>query len=111
MSKVLTIALVMAFAVSFASTSFAANPKEVGSGMGHKLTRGVVNVGTGWVELFKEMYNTGKENPLLGLTVGTVKGSAKTVVRTTAGGIETGTFLFPVPKEYGDPLIQPEYAF
>ena len=111
MSKVVTIALVVVFTISFASLSFAANAKETSLGMGHKLTRGIVNAGSGWIELFKEMYRTGKENPLLGLTVGAVKGSAKTVVRTTAGGVETGTFLFPVPKGYEEPLIQPEYAF
>lgn len=111
MSRTLTIALVTVFAISLTTIASAADAKAIGAGMGHKLSRGVINAGTGWVELFKEMYNTGKENPLLGLTVGTVKGSAKTVVRTTSGGIETGTFLFPIPKGYEEPLIQPEYAF
>ena len=111
MSKVLTVAVAAVFVLSLATIVCAADAKEVGAGMGHKLTRGIVNAGTGWVELFKEMYHTGKENPLMGLTVGTVKGSAKTAVRTTSGGIETGTFLFPVPKSYEEPLIQPEYVF
>lgn len=111
MSKILAIVLAVTFVLSFTTVGLAASPKEVTTGMGHKLTRGIVNAGTGWVEFFKEIYHTGKENPLLGLTVGSVKGSAKTAVRTTAGGIESGTFLFPVPKDYNEPLIQPEYVF
>ena len=110
MSKVLTIAVAILFVVSFASTSFA-DAQEVTKGMGHKLYRGIGNVSTGWVELPKAIYNVGKENPLLGLTWGPIKGSFKTVHRTAVGGIETGTFLFPVPNNYNEPLIQPEFAF
>ena len=111
MKKVLTIGMAVLFTISFATGSFAATAKEIGSGMGKKLTRGVVNAWTGWIELLKEMYTTGKENPLLGVTVAPIKGSAKTVVRTTAGGVEAGTFLFPVPKHYEEPLIEPETVF
>lgn len=111
MSKLLVVLVTVAVTVSLATTTFAATAKEVGAGMGHKLARGITNAGTGWIELFKEMYNTGKENPFLGLTAGSVKGSAKAVVRTSAGGIEAGTFLFPVPKNYHEPLIEPEYVF
>ena len=110
MSKVLTIALAGVFAFSFASTAVADTGKVV-SGMGHKLTRGIVNASTGWVELFKEIHREGQKNPFLGITVGPVKGSAKTAIRMTAGGIETATFLFPVPKDYEEPLIHPKYAF
>ena len=111
MNKVLTIVLAVIFVSCCVTTTFAATAKEIGSGMGHKLIRGIGNAATGWIELPKEMYNTGRENPLLGLTVGAVKGSAKTVVRTGSGGVETGTFLFPVPKDYNEPLMQPEYVF
>ena len=109
MSKVLAIVVGIVFAFS-CTMSFAESGK-VASGMGHKLSRGVVNAGTGWIELFKEMYQTGKENPVKGVTVGAVEGSAKTALRTTAGGIEAGTFLFPVPKNYEEPLLQPEFVF
>ncbi len=111
MLRNLTSAVLVVFVLSLAVNGYAASAGEVTAGMGHKLSRGIVNVGTGWVELFKEMYHTGKENPLLGLTYGTVKGAGKTALRTTAGGIDTGTFLFPVPKDYREPLIQPEYVF
>ncbi len=111
MKKVVVIVLAVLFVSCFVSTTFAATAGEVGAGMAQKLGRGLVNAASGWIELPKEMVNTGKENPLLGLTYGAVKGSAKTVVRTGAGGVETGTFLFPAPKNYSEPLIQPEYVF
>jgi len=110
MRKLLVLLLAVMFTLSFSSISFAGGNETV-KGMGHKLQRGVTNVGTGWGELFKEMHATGKENLFLGLTYGPIKGAGKTVVRTAAGGLETGTFLFPAPKGYHEPLVEPEYIF
>ena len=80
--------------------------------MGKKLGRGIVNVATGWVELPKNIYDTSVEtnNPLMGITYGTLKGVGMTVVRTGAGVYDVATFLFPVPKDY-DPLLEPEFVF
>lgn len=80
--------------------------------MGKKLGRGIVNVATGWVELPKNIYDTSVEtnNPLMGITYGTLKGVGMTVVRTGAGAYDTATFLFPVPKDY-QPILQPEFVF
>ena len=107
----LAIVLAAILTVSFATVGVAATAKEIGTGMGQKLGRGIINAGTGWVELFQEMYHQGRKNPLLGLTVGAVQGSAKTAVRTGAGGVEAGTFLFPVPKKCEEPLLQPATVF
>jgi len=80
--------------------------------MGKKLGRGIVNIATGWVELPKNIYDTSVEtnNPLMGITYGTLKGVGMTVVRTGAGIYDTATFLFPVPQDY-DPILDPEFVF
>ena len=80
--------------------------------MGKKLGRGIVNVATGWIELPKNIYDTSVEtnNPLMGLTYGTVKGIGMTVVRTGAGAYDVATFLFPIPEDY-EPVLEPEFVF
>jgi putative exosortase-associated protein (TIGR04073 family) len=80
--------------------------------MGKKLGRGIVNVATGWVELPMNIYDTSVEtnNPLMGMTYGTLKGIGMTVVRTGAGAYDVVTFLFPVPQDY-EPILQPEFVF
>jgi putative exosortase-associated protein (TIGR04073 family) len=80
--------------------------------MGKKLGRGIVNIATGWVELPKNIYDTSVDtnNPLMGITYGTLKGLGMTVVRTGAGAFDTVTFLFPVPQDY-KPILEPEFVF
>lgn len=80
--------------------------------MGKKLGRGIVNVATGWVELPRNIYDTSVEtnNPLMGITYGTLKGVGMTVVRTGAGAYDVVTFLFPVPQDY-QPILKPEFVF
>jgi len=80
--------------------------------IGKKLGRGIVNVATGWIELPKNIYDTSVEtnNPLMGITYGTLKGIGMTVVRTGAGAYDVATFLFPVPQDY-QPLLKPEFVF
>lgn len=80
--------------------------------MGKKLGRGIVNFATGWVELPKNIYDTSVEtnNPLMGITYGTLKGVGMAVVRTGAGVYDVATFLFPMPKDY-EPILQPEFVF
>jgi putative exosortase-associated protein (TIGR04073 family) len=80
--------------------------------MGKKLGRGIVNIATGWVELPKNIYDTSVDtnNPLMGITYGTLKGLGMTVVRTGAGAYDTVTFLFPVPQDY-KPILQPQFVF
>jgi len=88
--------------VSMATTCYADNAF-------HKLGRGIVNAGSGWLEVPKTMYEESKEhNPLIGLTYGTIKGSVKCVGRTGVGAFETGTFLVP---KYDETMLEPEYVF
>lgn len=80
--------------------------------IGKKLGRGIVNVATGWVELPKNIYDTSVEtnNPLMGITYGTLKGVGMAVVRTGAGAYDVTTFLFPIPADY-KPILEPEFVF
>ena len=72
--------------------------------MGKKLGRGIVNIVTGWVELPMNIYDTSvtTNNPLMGITYGTIKGLGMAVVRTGAGAYDTVTFLFPMPVRKRD---------
>lgn len=73
----------------------------------HKLSRGSVNLLTGWIEIPKNIYEVSiEENLTVGLTVGTVKGIGMAIVRTSAGVYEIVTFPFPIPSGY-KPMIFP----
>lgn len=114
---VLCFALVMASAI--ADNAFAdrykstdnSTPQEVADGMGTKLLRGVANIGTGWVELPKQIYyETKDEGWGKGLTLGPVKGIIMTIVRTGTGVLEVLTFPVPYPDFYG-PYFDPPYVW
>lgn len=78
--------------------------------MARKLGRGIGNILTGWIEVPKNIYDTSVEsNILAGLTLGTVKGVGKTVMRTAVGVYETATFPFPMPESY-KPIVEPEFV-
>ena len=79
--------------------------------VGHKLGRGLVNVGTGWIELPKGIRDGSQdENPLVGVTSGLFKGLGLAVLRTGVGVLEVVTFPFPWPKDYA-PVYEPEYVW
>ena len=81
------------------------------SQIGGKLIRGVVNISTGWVEVFQGIYEVGSKNgPLTGLLYGPVFGVGMAVIRTGSGLYETATFLFPAPAEYQS-TIEPEFVW
>lgn len=76
-----------------------------------KLTRGAVNVLTGWVEIPKRIQETSQDaGAFAGFTWGLLRGIGHGFIRTTAGGYEVLTFPFPAPPDY-EPVIQPEYIF
>ena len=76
-----------------------------------KLTRGFVNIVTGWVELPKRIQQTSEESGALsGFTWGLLRGLGYGFARTAAGLYELVTFPFPAPPDY-EPVIQPEYVF
>lgn len=76
-----------------------------------KLTRGFVNLVTGWVEIPKRIQETSESSgALAGFTWGLLRGLGHGFVRTAAGGYELVTFPFPAPPGY-EPVIEPEYVF
>ena len=92
-----------------------ATAEDAISRAGEKLVQGTEASATGWTELPKEAYNTGRENPFLGLTAGVVNGSEKVVLRTTEGAIDVGSFYLPesqrpLPQAEQDRSIQQKLA-
>ncbi|MBJ6726066.1 exosortase system-associated protein, TIGR04073 family [Geomesophilobacter sediminis] len=85
--------------------------QEVVDGMANKLVRGITNVGTGWLELPKQIYLTSKEEgKVKGATVGPVKGIGMALVRTAAGVGEVFTFMLPFPGFYSS-YLDPSYVW
>lgn len=70
-----------------------------GSKWGFKMTRGLVNVATGWVELPRSIYVETVEDPVLGSLKGLFKGLFLTCDRTLAGAGDFATFA-SVDDEY-----------
>ncbi len=98
--KMVFVLFVISLMIGMAMPSYAANA-------GDKLRRGLANFATGWVEIPTEMDKSIKEsNPVFGVLVGAIKGTAKGVVRTAAGVFDTVTF--PVPP-YGKTWLNPEF--
>jgi len=110
-SKIATVIVLILCSTAIALPVFAQEGSVVEK-MGKKLLRGIANVATGWVELPKNIYDTSVEtdNPLMGITYGTLKGIGMTVVRTGAGAYDVVTFLFPLPEDY-EPILEPEFVF
>ena len=97
---------VLAFGVPQAS----AEPMDAGKSF-TKLTRGFVNLVTGWVEIPKRVQETSQQSgPWAGFTWGLLRGLGHGFIRTAAGAYEFVTFPFPAPPGY-ESVIQPEYVF
>ena len=81
----------------------------------HKVGRGLVNVLTGWIELPKQVaLGKQEENPLVGMSMGLVKGAGLTILRGGVGIFEVLTFPLPYPKDFASPYEQmemPDYAW
>ena len=76
-----------------------------------KLTRGGINVVTGWVEIPKRIHETTERSGAWsGFTWGLMRGIGYGFIRTAAGFYEVFTFPFPAPPGY-EPVMQPEYVF
>ena len=76
-----------------------------------KLTRGFVNIITGWVEIPKRIQETTQTSgAAAGFTWGLLRGLGHGFIRTAAGAYEFVTFPFPAPPGY-ESVIQPEYVF
>jgi putative exosortase-associated protein (TIGR04073 family) len=88
-----------------------ASPQDIVEGMATKGVRGVANIVTGWVEIPKQIYVTGKETGWLrGSVIGPLKGIGMTVVRTVSGVGELLTFFVAYPGFY-DPWIEPRFVW
>lgn len=82
-------------------------------GMSSKLTRGLVNIATGWWELPKRIVASTKGRgtyPGLRIVTGVFEGAGMAVARTWAGVFETGTFYSGSPRRY-EPILEPKYVF
>lgn len=88
-----------------------ASPQDIVEGMATKGVRGVANILTGWVEIPKQIYVTGKETGWVrGSIIGPLKGIGMTVVRTVSGAGELLTFFVAYPGFY-DPWIEPRFVW
>ena len=101
--------LAMLFILAGAARA-SAEPMEAGKAF-TKLTRGFVNIITGWVEVPKRIQETSQTSgAAAGFTWGLLRGIGNGFIRTAAGFYEFFTFPFPAPPGY-EPVIQPEYVF
>lgn len=102
--------IVAAFLVLSSAPPVSAEPMDAGKAF-TKLTRGVVNIVTGWVEIPKRIQETSAESgAAAGFTWGLLRGIGHGFIRTSAGFYELFTFPFPAPPGYA-PVIHPEYVF
>jgi putative exosortase-associated protein (TIGR04073 family) len=98
--------------ISLSAPSFAQgeNPEKTVGNMATKLTRGVTNIATSFVEIPKQSILSIRDQGAVGLVIGPLKGVGMTVYRTLLGCIETAFFLVPQPGHY-DPMTDPDYVW
>ena len=108
--QALTGGLLIGLCVVISTATATAEPMEAGKAF-TKLTRGGVNLITGWVEVPKRIQETSQASgSAAGFTWGLLRGLGYGFIRTAAGAYELVTFPFPAPPDY-QPVIQPEYVF
>jgi putative exosortase-associated protein (TIGR04073 family) len=103
--------MLLAILLAMLEPAPAAAEESVPGRIGHKLVRGVVNLGTGWLEMPKQIYRKiQEEGALRGVLLGPIEGLGMAIVRSTAGAYEIVTFPLPIPPGY-EPMFQPEYIW
>ena len=108
--RIAAFGIVVALLIAAGTVPAAAEPMEAGKAF-TKLTRGFVNIVTGWVEVPKRIQETSQTSgAAAGFTWGLLRGIGHGFIRTAAGAYEFFTFPFPAPPGY-EPVIQPEYVF
>ena len=76
-----------------------------------KLGRGVLNLGSGWLEFPLQIYRTGtRDGWVAGTLLGPINGFGMFIVRTVGGAYEILTFPLPLPPGY-QPMFQPEFLW
>ena len=77
------------------------------SGFANKLSQGIANVSTGFIEIPKNVINiTDEDNIFMGMTWGILRGAAQGVSRTVVGGVEL--ISSPIPSSE---FASPAYAW
>lgn len=106
------IIMVLVGALVVTSGCFAASSDAYGYTALQKLARGTANIVTAPLEIIRNVYIENQyENILYGTTVGLGKGLFKTLTRFGSGLIDALTFPFEFPKEFREPIVEPEYAW
>lgn len=102
--RILSIALLLTLSLGiFAPYSFAQDPVK-------KFCRGLLNVSFGFLEVFKNVRDTGKEDGVgMAISYGALKGVYYMVKRMAVGVYEIVTFPIPIPEDYAPVLDDPEY--
>lgn len=76
-----------------------------------KLGRGLLNVGTGPLEIPLQIYRTGsRDGWAAGMFFGPIEGLGMVIVRTLGGAYEILTFPLPLPLRY-QPMFEPEFLW
>ncbi len=77
-----------------------------------KLTSGVVNVATGWMELPKtiSLWQHKTDNELVGVTEGVLRGLVHTASRTASGALDLATFWLPTFPTPNPPFIWEDFS-
>ena len=84
-------------------------PPAYAWGPSQKLTRGITNAATGWMELPIQIARTTElEGTIAGLSTGLLRGIGRTLGRTIAGLYEIITF--PTPNYYPPQGVQEPYG-
>ena len=92
-------------------TSAQAGEQPIPIAIGTKLTRGVVNLATGWMELPKQIVVIGREKGWAsGVFRGSIDGLGMGLARTLAGAYEILSFPLPLPSRY-EPMLLPDYVW
>jgi putative exosortase-associated protein (TIGR04073 family) len=98
-------AIVLALALAAVAAPAAAHTP------GHKLGRGLSNLGLGIMELPAEIVAEGRSRgPLWAASLGFAKGVGRFVTRELVGVYEVATFPAPVPRGYR-PILSPAYPW
>ncbi len=97
-------ACVLFGALIAAPTAHAEGSESYLSGFSNKLTQGLANMATGFIEIPKNIVNISNEqNILIGMTWGLLRGTVHAVNRTLVGGAEFLTSPIPT-SEFASPV-------
>jgi len=86
-------------------------PPAHANGAFHKLGRGVVNVFTGWIEIFATTNKSFRDhdNDVFQGIYAIPEGIVRFVIRTSVGVYEILTFPIPIPENF-ETIVEPEFV-